>query len=371
MKKYRFLLLFVLTNLLWGFAFPAIKDLTNAGTPVFFLLSGRFLLGAAILAAIRVALSGGRKFSGRALWSGALVGTALFFAFALQTGGMTRTTPSKIGMLSGTSVLFVPLFLAAIERKIRLRSVVDATLCVVGFCFFFEVYRDAASFNWGDAMALGTGATLGAHFLLTDRFAHKSDPIDFTVAQLGTVAVWTVVCCVAFESNRIDWSIVAKPRYFGELAFLGIVSTGLAYWSQILAQKTFSASAVSAVACLQSVFATIFSILLGFDVVSFGVVVGGALVVWATVRAATAPTAEKSSRLSDEKSSENATAAPSVKRNKRKSTRAEKIVKRSRKSFIGARIEGKAPRFRRNDDGAAPNGRTALTSPRRLYTTDR
>ncbi len=354
-KKYNLLLLFVLTNLLWGFAFPAVKDLTNAGTPVFFLLSGRFLLGAATLLAIRTATTGWRKFSLRELGFGAICGTAIFLAFAGQTLGMTYTSPAKVGMLAGTSVLFVPIFTTIIKRKLQIRALADATLCVLGFCVFFEIYRNANSFNVGDLLALGAGAALGVHFLLSDRFSSDFNPVDFTCVQLGTVAVWTLTFCGVFELDKINWTTVAQPRYLAEFAFLGLISTGFSYWSQILAQTKFSASSVSAVSCLQSIFSVMFSIMLGFDVVSFGVVVGSAIIVWATFRAATAPSAAK------EEAVENAAEAETeigvkvgVASRRGRPTRADLIAKRSRKVRTERSFKEKR---RRTEETASPSRR--------------
>lgn len=286
--NFRYLFLFLITTLIWGFAFLVVKDLTNRSTPIYLILSGRFVLGTATLAAFRF-LAKSPKMARREIAQGAVVGSALFCAFAAQTWGTSLTTPAKNGMLTGTYVLFVPLFLAAFERKFRSRPFVDALICVVGLFFFFEVYRDSSSFGLGAAFSLISGVFFALHFILTDRVASKSDVLNATTVQLATVAVWSVAFCLFFDLPKIELAALATPRVGAEIIFLGFISTGFAYWTQILAQSKLSASTVSVVACLESIFAVAFSILFGYETVSFGIVFGTLIVLISTIRAALAP----------------------------------------------------------------------------------
>lgn len=291
--KYRYLFLFVLTTLIWGFGFLVVKNLTNRETPVYCILTGRFVLGFATLCLVRK-LAKSPKLSAKEVLRGAICGTVLFCAFATQTWGTTMTTPAKNGMLTGTYVLFVPLFLTALERKIRLRPFVDAAICAVGLFVFFEVYRDTTSFNMGAFFSLVSGVFFAIHFLATERLASRFDPINSAASQLATVAICSIIFSAAFERNKIDFTSIATSRSVAEFLYLGVISTGFAYWSQVLAQSKLESTTISVVACLESIFAVVFSIIFGYETISVGIVVGTIIVLAATARSATAaPVDEK------------------------------------------------------------------------------
>ena len=286
--KYRYLFLFFLTTVIWGFGFLVVKNLTNRETPVYFILTGRFVLGATTLCLCRK-LAKSPKLCAKEARRGAICGTVLFAAFATQTWGTTMTTPAKNGMLTGTYVLFVPLFLTAMERKIRLRPIVDAAICSVGLFIFFEVYRDTTAFNMGAFFSLVSGVFFAVHFLATERLASRSDPLNSAVSQLATVAVWAILFSALFERDKIDFATIATPRSALEFLYLGAISTGFAYWSQVLAQSKLESTVISVVACLESIFAVVFSIIFGYETISVGIVVGSLIVLVATARSAAAP----------------------------------------------------------------------------------
>ncbi len=302
--KYRYLFLFLLTTVIWGFGFLVVKNLTNRETPVYFILTGRFVLGLATLTVFRK-LAKSPKLSAKEALRGAICGTALFCAFATQTWGTTLTTPAKNGMLTGTYVLFVPLFLTALERKIRWRPFVDAAICAVGLFVFFEVYRDTTSFNLGALFSLVSGVFFAIHFLATERLTSRFEPLNSASAQLATVAVWSILFSAAFERDKIDFASIATSRSVAEFLYLGVISTGFAYWSQVLAQSKLEATVISVVACLESIFAVVFSILFGYETISAGIVVGTLIVLVATVRSATVPSAD-SGENDGEKAQKNA-----------------------------------------------------------------
>ncbi|MBR5244200.1 MAG: DMT family transporter [Thermoguttaceae bacterium] len=280
--------LFFLTTVIWGFGFLVVKNLTNRETPVYFILTGRFVLGATTLCLCRK-LAKSPKLCAKEARRGAICGTVLFAAFATQTWGTTMTTPAKNGMLTGTYVLFVPLFLTAMERKIRLRPIVDAAICSVGLFIFFEVYRDTTAFNMGAFFSLVSGVFFAVHFLATERLASRSDPLNSAVSQLATVAVWAILFSALFERDKIDFATIATPRSALEFLYLGAISTGFAYWSQVLAQSKLESTVISVVACLESIFAVVFSIIFGYETISVGIVVGSLIVLVATARSAAAP----------------------------------------------------------------------------------
>jgi drug/metabolite transporter (DMT)-like permease len=102
----RYRILIVIATVIWGSSFVVVKDLTNQVSPAWILVV-RFT-GAAIVMA--VALLGRRQlyFEKSHVGYGLLFGLAMFFAYYLQTIGITDTTPGKNAFLTGTYCVMVP-----------------------------------------------------------------------------------------------------------------------------------------------------------------------------------------------------------------------------------------------------------------------
>ena len=92
--------LLFLAAFIWGTSFFIMKN-TLDSVPVLWLLTFRFTTGAVL-----VGLLCGRKWRTRFtpdyVWRGAVLGSLLFAAYAVQTFGLVGTTPSKNAFLTAT-----------------------------------------------------------------------------------------------------------------------------------------------------------------------------------------------------------------------------------------------------------------------------
>lgn len=231
-------------SLLFGATFVVVKDAVAVVPPLRFV-GWRFLLGAAVLVAIRVP-------RGSRLWrEGTIAGLFLFAGYALQTQGLTSTSASNSGLITGLYVVLTPLFAAAVARRVPRGLVIGgALLAFAGFAVLTVVddFRLAA----GDAYTVGCAAAFAGHIVYLARTAHWHRVVPFTAVQLLVTGVLGLVLSLAVDG-------VGAPA--GE-AWLAIAVTGVlvsagAFYLQVWSQTIIGPSRTAIVLALEPAFAAL------------------------------------------------------------------------------------------------------------------
>jgi len=277
--KTGYILLLVFQCAIFGFSFIVLKSLLTRGYPIFFLLGIRFLIGAILLFFVGRFLIAGRKkktrrFGKKESVYGLIAGAAVFIAFALQTWGLNFTTPAKNGLFTGLYVIFVPLILMVWKKKADWRALLLGLVCFCGMAVVSGFFTEQLNFTAGDSVTILSAAVFAIHFILLEKFLSNAtiDFFDFTIIQLLAVAVFSLVISSLFE--EVNYRSLETGSFWMRILFLGILSTALAYYIQTVVQSELSANTVSVLSCSESVFAVVFSIGLGYDSISFTLLVG-------------------------------------------------------------------------------------------------
>ncbi|MDR1961059.1 MAG: DMT family transporter [Gracilibacteraceae bacterium] len=282
MSKQGLISVMVLFSLIFGFSFIVLKQLLDGDFPVWFLLAFRFCFGALLLLAFRRAAAA-PPFDRKTLKAGVIVGTAIFFAYAVQTFGLQLTTPAKNGLFTGLYVIFVPCAMMPLKKKFSWKPLLTAPLSFAGAALISGVFGAELNLNAGDALTVCGALFFALHLILLERFAPALPALNFTVIQLGTVALLSAAASLCVEKGThaaLDW-----PAVLPGLLFLTVFATGLASFFQTFVQARLPASTTAVILCLESVFAVVFSVLFGYDrfTVSFGA--GSALIIAAMLLA--------------------------------------------------------------------------------------
>lgn len=276
------LFLFVVVTVIWGAGFSIMKMTINHGAPELFINASRFSIAAVVLFLIRLFKKKTAKFSEKDIIRGSVLGVLLFFAFSLQSFGIGLTSPAKSGMLTDSFVIMVPILLIFFNRKFSLKPLTDAAICLFGIMVFFNVFEDKSSFSTGEWLVVACALAFSLHIIFTEIFAKKSGVLELTVIQMTVCAVLSITSSLIFERgsyNQIDFSFVA-----GAVVFLGLFSTAFAFFVQTLAQKHFSSVVISLISCLEAVFATAISVMLGFETVTPMYVIGTFFILFSLLR---------------------------------------------------------------------------------------
>ena len=234
----------LLTTVIWGATFPATKAALEQIPPLSFLLL-RFFLGT-LLVLLWFVVCRRRLHRDRAvLRASALTTVFLFFGYLLQTVGLAHTTASNSAFLTAFYVIFVPLILMRIDRR-----VVSATaIAVVGL---WLLVKPDTSMNLGDLMTLGCAVAFAGHIICLERFTRQVDAPSLLVWQMVAMTVlflpapwWEQTPANAFSPSFV---------LLVGLGVTGVLAT-LAFAVQMWAQRLVPAQQVALLFASEPVYA--------------------------------------------------------------------------------------------------------------------
>ena len=152
-KNVKYILLFITVTIIWGGSFLFVNDLLHDNIPIFLLMAVRFTIGSAFLLVLRK-INKAPPITKAEVIHGSVMGLIIFVAFFLQTLGAYYTTPAKNGMLTGLYVVFVALLEIFTKRRIRMKPIADALVCVLGMMILFDIFKSSFKMNIGDLLTI-------------------------------------------------------------------------------------------------------------------------------------------------------------------------------------------------------------------------
>lgn len=186
------------------------------------------------------------------LKAGIICGIALFFASAVQQMGMVYTTASKAGFISSMYIIAVPLISLFIGRKIPSTIWFGVFLGALGL-YFLCAGDGISKIGYGDVMIMLSAVLYAVHILTIDYFAPKVDSVKLSCVQFFVVGVISIIPVFIFENPTFAAVLECKWA----LLFAGVVSCGIAYTLQIMAQKNINPALASLILSFESVFAVL------------------------------------------------------------------------------------------------------------------
>lgn len=251
-------LILLAVAVIWGSAFVAQRTGMERIGP--FTFNGvRFALGSAVLLPF-LGWRRSRGLSSFGLRSGALLGLLLFAGASFQQTGLVYTTAGKAGFITALYVVLVPLLLALVWReRVGWSAWLGAALAMVGlFLLSAQLLTDGFRLAPGDGWVLAGAFAWALHVIAVGRVAPGRDPLWLAMVQYGVCALLCLVVAVALE--RMEWADALLAKW--PLLYAGVLSTGLAYTGQIVAQRHAASAHAALILSLESVFAALFGWLL-------------------------------------------------------------------------------------------------------------
>ena len=256
-------LLLILTAFIWGVAFVAQKE---GGTAVGdFTFNGvRFLLGGGLLAVCLPLLDKlgltrrcDTPQSKKAMWlGGVLCGIALWAASNLQQLGLATTSAGKGGFITALYIVLVPIFGLCIKRRTNLFTWISVVLAMAGL--YLLCMQGESGINGGDLLVLGCAPIFAIQILLVDHFVPHTDGVRLSCIQFFTVGILNMPLMFVFEQP----SLSAMVDGWLPILYAGLLSSGVAYTLQVVAQKHTHPTTASVLMSLESVFAVLAGLVL-------------------------------------------------------------------------------------------------------------
>jgi drug/metabolite transporter (DMT)-like permease len=263
--------------LIWGATFVVVKEALR-DVSVFLYVAVRFGLSAAIMAAIfwrelRVATR-------RAAWAGAQIGFFLFGGYVLQTAGLKLTTPSKAAFITGSSVVLVPVILAACGlRKITAWIWAGAVSALAGLYFLAVPSEGVGGLNRGDPIVFLGAMMFALHIIFVARYVERHSVGALVFTQIAATALLATIFVPVFGElhwERPHWAWTGNLIFAVLITSIGSTVIGFSFqvWAQQYASPTHTAILIS----LEPVFAALTSWLLRAEHLGSRVLVGAALI---------------------------------------------------------------------------------------------
>ena len=259
-------LLMLLAAGIWGFAFVAQRVGMETMGPHWFN-SLRFFIG--VVALVPVVLWIGRnkaktidqenelKSSNKTLMLGGLAaGFLLFVGATFQQVGLQYTTAGKAGFITGMYIFFVPLIGLFFRMKTGLGTWVGAVVALWGL-YLLSINEDF-TLSKGDTLQLICAVAFAGHVLMIGYLASKMDTVKLSLIQFFVAGI--LAMGLALYSEQLTWEMIASTAV--PLLFAGVMSTGIAYTLQTIAQQHAHPSHAAIILSSEGVFAVIGGFLL-------------------------------------------------------------------------------------------------------------
>lgn len=251
-------LMLLLAAFIWGVAFVAQKEGGTAVGNLTFNGVRSFIGGAVLLVAIPflhrlgfVRLPADKAEWKTTLLGGVLCGVALFLATNFQQIGISYTTVGKSGFITALYIVLVPLLGILLRKRTTLFNWLGVALAVGGLYLLCGVGHDGV--NPGDLLLLGCALMFSVQILLVDRFVTQADGVCLSCIQFFTVGILNLPLMFVCEQP----SLSAIAVNWLPILYAGVLSSGVAYTLQIVAQKDTHPTTASLLMSFESVFAVL------------------------------------------------------------------------------------------------------------------
>lgn len=278
-KEIKAELLLLLAAAIWGFAFVAQRMGSDFLGP--FSFNGiRFALGSVSLIPvimifserkkdIAIIESGNRK---KITKYGIIAGTVLFVASTLQQAGVAYTSAGKAGFITGLYMVIVPCIGIFLKEKTSKNTWTGIVIAIVGL-YLLCIKKDF-SVGTGDFLVFLSSFLWAVHIILIDRFTKVVDSLKLSSIQFATCSILSLICAVIFENmNFYSVKMALIPILYG-----GILSVGVAYTLQAVAQKAANPARAAIILSMESVFGVIGGALILKEALGLREVVGCCLI---------------------------------------------------------------------------------------------
>lgn len=272
LNSHRSAVLLFLTAAIWGGTFIIVKESLTVLLPMA-VIAYRFTIAFLFLFLFyrRSVLKNWRA----ALLPGIGLGLILTLAFTAQTIGLKYTTPAVSALLTGMNGAFVALIETVFYQKRPTRPALLGLLAASFGLALITWPTEQFSIDRGILLTLVCAILYAWHIVVLGRAVAKSDPTTLTVIQFAVVATVAWV----FTPGGIPAALQMNAKTWGAILYLAIPATGIAFCSQSLAQQRLSAVATAIILATEPAFATLFSLLLGYEAFTMKLVFGGLLLI--------------------------------------------------------------------------------------------
>ena len=169
---------------------------------------------------------------------------------------MQYTTAGKAGFITGMYIFFVPLIGLFFRMKTGLGTWLGAAIALWGL-YLLSINEDF-TLSKGDTLQLICAVAFAGHVLMIGYLASRMDTVKLSLVQFFVAGLLAMILALYFE--QLTWGMIKSTAV--PLLFAGVMSTGIAYTLQTIAQQHAHPSHAAIILSSEGVFAVIGGFLL-------------------------------------------------------------------------------------------------------------
>jgi len=285
MKKYTAEAILLLITIIWGATFVIIKTALTDVSPLTFVAT-RFVLAAIILFPFSLKIR--KSFNKTLTLSGILLGVMFFLGFATQTIGLKYTSATKSGFITGTFVIFTPVFQLLFERKKPTKGNLIGVLFVIAGLILLsskgasilDIFHEIGSgFNVGDFFTLLCAIFFAMYLVYLDMLTKKYEFFPLVILQVGSTALLGIVVAFSLSSFNVEpIKIIINNNVIFALLYTSILATVLSTTLQTKYQKYLTPTKVGIILSFEPIFSAVTAYVILSERISHFSLIGGLLI---------------------------------------------------------------------------------------------
>ena len=270
----------MMNTLIWGATFVIIKSALMDVSPLLFI-SLRFFTATLIL--LPFAFKIFRNINRQIFRDGVFLGLLYFIGFTTQTVGLKYTTATKSAFITGTFIIFTPVFQVLIERRPPAKRVLLGILLVLTGLIFLTSKGDSLlgvfseiseSFNIGDFLTLLCALFFALYLVYLDIITKRNDYKPLVFLQIAVTGILGLLFSFLFngwEIETIEFSFSSSLLF--AVLYTSIFATVLTTTIQTKYQKFVTPSVAGIIFSFEPIFAAVFAFfVLNEKISNFGLV---------------------------------------------------------------------------------------------------
>jgi drug/metabolite transporter (DMT)-like permease len=268
------------TTVIWGGTFAIIKSALGSISPMMFL-TFRFSIAAIVF--LPFVFGRLKKLDAESIKGGVLLGLLYFGGFAAQTLGLNYTSATKSAFITGTFVIFTPIFQIIIEKKLPGKGNIIGIILVAGGLLFLSsrgahfldvIHELGTNFNVGDYLTLICAVFYSLYIVYLDIVSKKIDTLSLVFMQIAVTTAGAIAGIIIFQASGIETCkfILNKDVIFAVI-YTSILATILTTTLQTKFQKYTTPSKAGIIFSFEPIFASVVAFfLLSEKISNFGLI---------------------------------------------------------------------------------------------------
>ncbi len=254
---------------LWGMGYVALESALLAGWHPIAILTMTGGIGGCTL----FAFSYKRKWwrNKAMIFQGMFAGLFLSLGMLSQAFGQQLSSPTNAAIIITSYVIFTPIIYSFKHRR-PLSTLVLGAAIISFFGVLIISYEGSLLLNPGDVILVVGALMFSFHFIQLESIAHFDDSLSLATIQLFTMSLLSGVMMPLVR-------IPIQSEGFVFIAYLGLVSSGLAFFLQNYGQKLVTSSSASVIMTFEAIFGVIASIVFFKEYLSFRLFIGAFLLI--------------------------------------------------------------------------------------------